>query len=103
MSDIKRLIDLPRNEANKIRARQKAGSMNEYYDDKNYLCYSVQELENYKKGKAGRKPVNAITFIGKAEDVIKEIRSTIKFCKEMGFTTVAELIEYDECLKNKEG
>lgn len=102
MSDIKRLIDLPRNEANKIRARQKAGSMNEYYDDENYLCYSVQELENFQKAKAGRKPVKAITFMGKAEDVVKEIRNTIKFCKEMGFTTVAELIEYDECLKNKE-
>lgn len=102
MSDIKRLIDLSRTEAGKIRARQKAGAMKEYYDEENYLCYSIQELENYKKGKAGRKPVMSINFVGKAEDVIKEIRSTIKFCKEMGFTTVAELIEYDECLKNKE-
>lgn len=52
---IKRLISLSHNEACKIRARQISGTMNEYYDDEQYLCYSEEELENYKPKKRGRR------------------------------------------------
>lgn len=102
MAQLKRLNDLPRSQANKIRARQKAGAMNEYFDKEGYLCYSVAEHENYKKGKAGRKPVQYFKLAGNINEVVKEIENTLKICKEKGFTTIAELIEYDECLKNKE-
>ena len=56
MSDIKRLISLSRSEASKIRNRQLNGTMGEYYDDEDYLCYSEQELRDWKPKKIGRKP-----------------------------------------------
>lgn len=52
---IKRLITLTHAEACKIRARQKSGTMGEYYDDEQYLCYSEEELERYKPKKRGRR------------------------------------------------
>ena len=51
---IKRLITLPHSEAVKIRERQKAGTMTEFYDDERYLCYSEEELKTYKPRKSGR-------------------------------------------------
>lgn len=51
---IKRLISLPHSEACKIRARQLAGTMTEFYDDEQYLCFSEEELKNYKPKKRGR-------------------------------------------------
>lgn len=49
-----RLISLPHSQATKIRERQKAGTMTEFYDDEQYLCYSEEELKNYKPKKRGR-------------------------------------------------
>ena len=54
---LKRIIELPYNEARKIRARQKVGTMKEYYDDDQYLCFDEEELKNYKPKKIGR-PIN---------------------------------------------
>ena len=54
MSDIKRLIDLSRTEAGKIRARQKAGAMKEYYDEENYLCYSIQLQKRQSRKKTSK-------------------------------------------------
>lgn len=51
---LKRIIELPYNEARKIRARQKVGTMKEYYDDDQYLCFEEDELKNYKPRKDGR-------------------------------------------------
>jgi hypothetical protein len=50
-----RLISLPHSQATKIRERQKAGTMTEFYDDELYLCFSEEELKNYKPKKRGRK------------------------------------------------
>lgn len=49
-----RLISLPHSQATKIRERQKAGTMTEFYDDEQYLCFSEEELKNYKPKKRGR-------------------------------------------------
>lgn len=51
---LKRIIELPYNEARKIRARQKVGTMKEYYDDDQYLCFDEEELKSYKPRKDGR-------------------------------------------------
>ena len=51
---LKRIIELPYNEARKIRARQNVGTMKEYYDKEQYLCYDEEELKNYKPKKRGR-------------------------------------------------
>ena len=51
---LKRIIELPYNEARKIRARQKVGTMKEYYDKEKYLCFKEEELKNYKPRKIGR-------------------------------------------------
>lgn len=53
---IKRLISLPYRDAHRIRERQKAGTMKEYYDREHYLCYSEDDYINYKPKKCGRKP-----------------------------------------------
>ena len=53
---LKRLIELTREEASKIRARQKAKTMGEYYDSEQYLCYETKELETYRPRKSGRPP-----------------------------------------------
>ncbi len=50
----KRLIELPRGEATKIRARQKSGTMTELYDEEQYLCFDEEELVTYKPKKVGR-------------------------------------------------
>lgn len=55
---LKRLISLPHSEATKIRERQKAGTMTEFYDDEQYLCYSEEELQSYKPKKRGRPSKN---------------------------------------------
>lgn len=52
---MKRMIDLSPSEAAKIRKRQVNGTMNEYYDDDNYLCFSEEEYANWKPRKCGRK------------------------------------------------
>lgn len=49
-----RLISLPYKEAHRIRERQKSGTMTEFYDDEQYLCFSEEELKNYKPKKRGR-------------------------------------------------
>ena len=51
---IKRLVSLPYRDARRIRERQKAGTMTEFYDDEQYLCYSEEEYINYKPKKSGR-------------------------------------------------
>ena len=51
---LKRIIELSYNEARKIRARQKVGTMKEYYDDDQYLCFDEEELKIYKPRKDGR-------------------------------------------------
>lgn len=51
---IKRLISLTHSEACKIRARQLVGTMTEFYDSENYLCYSEEEYKKYKPKKRGR-------------------------------------------------
>ncbi len=51
---LKRLISLTYRDARRIRERQKAGTMTEFYDDEQYLCYSEKELKNYKPKKRGR-------------------------------------------------
>lgn len=51
---LKRLIELNRSEAAKIRARQINGTMTEYYDEEQYLCFDEDELESYKPLKKGR-------------------------------------------------
>lgn len=53
---IKRLFSLSHNEARKIRARQLAGTMSEFYDEEQYLCYSEEEYKSYTGKKRGRKP-----------------------------------------------
>lgn len=53
---MKRLIELTKTEAAKIRSRQKNGTMTELYDDKNYLCFDEKELKNWQPSKTGRKP-----------------------------------------------
>lgn len=52
---IKRICELNKTEASKIRARQKNGTMEEYYDDDCYICYDVDEYKNWKPRKNGRK------------------------------------------------
>lgn len=56
MTDLKRLTDLHTCDANKIRARQKSGTMKEYFDEQGYLCFSEEELKNWQPRKIGRKP-----------------------------------------------
>lgn len=51
---LKRIIELSYNEARKIRARQKVGTMKEYYDEEKYICFDEEELKNYKPRKYGR-------------------------------------------------
>lgn len=54
--DLKRVISLPHSEAMKIYARINNGTMKEYFDDEEYLCYDKEELKNWKSKKVGRKP-----------------------------------------------
>lgn len=53
---IKRVFELDKTEARKIRARQRCGTMEEYYDDDCYICYDTKEYENWRPSKVGRKP-----------------------------------------------
>lgn len=50
-----RLSSLSRSDANKIRERQKKGTMKEYFDKENYLCFDQKEYDNWKPKKVGRK------------------------------------------------
>lgn len=50
-----RLCNLSRSDANKIRERQKKGTMKEYFDKENYLCFDQQEYDKWKPKKVGRK------------------------------------------------
>ena len=52
---IKRVFSLPPAEARKIRGRQLRGSMSTVYDKESYLCYYVDEYENWEPKKRGRK------------------------------------------------
>lgn len=54
---IKRLCDCKHSFSQKIRARQKSGTMTEYYDDEGYVCFDEDELEIYKPKKKGRPTV----------------------------------------------
>lgn len=95
---MERLINLDRIEASKIRARQKSGSMKEYYDNEGYLCYSKEELENWEKRKVGRKPIRDIKFKGNVGDVSQEVQNVIQLCKENNIKTLGELIDYQNRL-----
>lgn len=53
---MKRLIELTKKDAAKIRSRQKNGTMTELYDDEYYLCFDEKELKNWQPSKTGRKP-----------------------------------------------
>ena len=53
---LKRIAELPRNEAARIRSRQNNGSMSVFFDEQNYICYDEEELAKWTKKKAGRKP-----------------------------------------------
>lgn len=55
MKDLQRLISLTHSDAVKIRTRQLNGTMSEFYDDEKYLCFSMNELINWKPKKVGRK------------------------------------------------
>ena len=50
-----RLSTLEHNEARKIRSRQKKGTMREYVDNENYLCFLKEEYDAWKPKKTGRK------------------------------------------------
>ena len=52
---IKRVFSLPPAKARKIRARQKNGTMKEIYDDDCFICFDVEEYNNWKPLKRGRK------------------------------------------------
>lgn len=54
---LKRLIELPYREAHKIRERQKAGTMMEFYDKENYVCFNENELALWRPKKGGRPPL----------------------------------------------
>lgn len=99
---MERLINLTKTDAVKIRARQKAGSMSELYDEDGYLCYSKEELEKWESKKKGRKPVRVAKFSGSINNVLKEIKSVIDICNEKNITTLAELIEYENYLETLE-
>ena len=51
---IKRLSNCKHSYSQRIRARQRSGTMKEYYDDENYLCFDEDELETYVPKKRGR-------------------------------------------------
>lgn len=53
---ILRVFSLPHAEARKIRARQLAGTMKTYLDERGYICYDDEELASYIPKKDGRKP-----------------------------------------------
>ena len=53
---LKRIAELPRDEAARIRARQAKGTMAVYFDAENYICYDADEFANWKPKKIGRKP-----------------------------------------------
>lgn len=53
-----RLVNLTKSQANKIRERQKKGTMAEHFDSENYLCFDQQEFDNWKPKKVGRKAKN---------------------------------------------
>ena len=54
---LRRLIELPYAAAHKIRERQKAGTMMEFYDDQHYICFNEDELGLWKPRKSGRPPI----------------------------------------------
>ena len=54
-----RLNWVSKNEREKIRKRQLAGTMTEYYDQQGFLCYDENELLTYKPRKKGRPAVSA--------------------------------------------
>lgn len=101
MSDLKRLIDLPRNEAVKIRRRQMVGVMKEIYDEENYLCYSEEDLRNYKPSKVGRKPKPVAKFSGNPEEVSKKVKDLVTVCHENGIYTLKDFIEFVNCALNE--
>lgn len=51
---LKRLNDLSRTDAAKIRKRQIVGTMKVYFDNNNYICYDTDELKAYEPRKKGR-------------------------------------------------
>lgn len=53
---IVRLIDMTKTDAQKIRARQRQGTMSTVFDKENYLCFIKKEYDEWKPKRAGRKP-----------------------------------------------
>lgn len=53
---LKRIAELSRTEASRIRARQNQKTMSVYFDDENYMCFDLDEYNNWKSKKVGRKP-----------------------------------------------
>lgn len=51
---LKRLNNLSRTEAAKIRKRQISGTMKLYFDKEDYICFETDELKTYKPKKKGR-------------------------------------------------
>ena len=56
-NDLQRLKNLHISDANKIRARQKSGTMGEYFDEEGYLCFSISEYNSWQPKKTGRKAI----------------------------------------------
>ena len=52
---IKKVFSMPHSEAVKIRSRQQKGTMKEIFDDDCCICFDVDEYNNWKPKKAGRK------------------------------------------------
>lgn len=55
---LKRVVELPRTEAQKIYARLKAGTMTYYEDHCGYAMFDENELATYVPRKNGRKSTN---------------------------------------------
>lgn len=54
---LKRLTSCSTTDYRAIRARQRRGTLSEYYDEQGYVCYDENELKDWKPAKRGRKPI----------------------------------------------
>lgn len=55
-NDLVRVFSMNHNTSRTIRHRQCVGTMQEYFDEEGYVCFSKEEFEKWKPRKAGRKP-----------------------------------------------
>ena len=53
---LKRVVEVSRTVAAKIRSRQNNGTMTLYFDNDGYTCFDTEEYDNWKSKKVGRKP-----------------------------------------------